>query len=255
MRRWLVGSGLAATGCALAFACASTEPVANDHDASTADYETDADTDAEIDATSSTACEPHAFSGPTRYVPPHPWHRDACSPTAVEAFVSACADGDAAACDAFAKRDPTCFGCAVTPESERTWGAFVVLEGGYLDPNVTGCIANALGDLSDDGCGAAHGRLRHCGERACRGCFPVADAKAHEAFEACVARDEAARICVDELASYRAKCAGHTQPQPDDPTYPCLGIGLTRAALFRDYVTAFCTADADADAGADAATD
>lgn len=250
MRRWLVGSGVAATGCALAFACASTEPAANAVDAGDAAMDSvsapDAEAEAEVDAASPAACAPHAFSGPTRYVPPRPWHQAACSPAAVEAFVSACAHGDAAACDAFAKREPTCFACAVTPESERTWGAFVVFEGGYLDPNVTGCIANALGDLSDDGCGAARGRLRHCGERACRGCFPVSDAKAYEAFEACVARDDAAKICADDLAGYRAKCAGHVDPRPDDPTYPCLGVGLTRDALFRDYVTAFCTAEADA---------
>lgn len=253
MRRWVMLLGVATTASVLVFACSEDAFFVDGGDAG--DAEPDRAAPPPPDATmedAPIACEPHAFSGPTRYVPPRPWHQDACNPMQVEGFLTACRGGTSVTCDAYASQNPTCFGCAVTAESERSWGAFVVFEGGYFNLNVTGCVANALGDLSDEGCGAARGRLRHCGERSCRGCLPVSDTTSYQAFEACIVRDEAAKICDEELAAYTAKCAGHLDPKPTDPTYPCFGVGLSEEALFRYYLTAFCTAEVDA---GDAATD
>lgn len=238
---------------ALVGACSSSEPSAPGSDAGADAVEARATIrDSGVEEVGP-VCEPQAVDRPSRYVPPNPWHQPACSPAQVKGFFSSCLRIETSVCEAFAKQNPTCFACAQTHETAPTWGAFVLFEGGYFNANYSGCYANALGDLSANGCGAASARLSDCATRACRSCLPAANQEAYERFHACSNRKEIAKICATEIASFNVKCADHLEPAvPGDPLYPCVGSPTaTDEEFYESYLTLFCTPEVDAgvDAG------
>lgn len=199
------------------------------------------------DAGPTLACVPTAFSGPPRFVPSRSWHRDACTAAQVAAYVKACLESETDVCEAFAKANPTCFACAESDEKAADWGPIVIFANGtYFEENFAGCIANALGDLSANGCGGARARFEECRRAACRGCLPILTQADYDAFSRCGTKREIQKICVTEVADIATKCAGHTDPAPDDPVFPCLGIGLDSNAYFQAYVAMFCSAAVDA---------
>jgi hypothetical protein len=200
-------------------------------------------------------CVPTAFSTPARFVPSRPWHQDACTPAQVAGYVRSCLESSSDVCGAFAKQNPTCFACAETDERAAEWGPIVIFaNGSYFEENFAGCIANALGDLSKDGCGGSQAQFEECRREACRGCLPIETQEDYDDFAKCGAKKDITKVCSTQLAQINVKCSDHLNPSPNDPVMPCLGIGLDSTAYFRQYVSLFCTAASPTDAG-DASTD
>lgn len=200
------------------------------------------------------ACVPTAFAGTARFVPSRRWHRDACTPAQVAGYVRSCLESSSDVCAAFAKQNPTCFECAETDEREPEWGPIVIFaNGSYFEENFAGCIANALDDLSQNGCGGSQAQFEECRREACRGCLPIETQEDYDEFARCGGKKDITKVCATELARINVKCAEHLTPGPADPVLPCLGIGLDSTEYFRQYVSLFCTA-ATPDAG-DASTD
>ncbi|MBS2011631.1 MAG: hypothetical protein JST00_01860 [Deltaproteobacteria bacterium] len=248
--------GLAALGAVVA--CSSSEPPGSvDPPEERDDAATDAPppkVDAGADATSLT-CSPGALSGPPRFVPSRKWRQDACTPTQVAGYVKSCLESSTSVCATWAKQNPTCFACAETDETAPEWGPIVIFaNGSYFEENFAGCVANALGDRSKDGCGAAQAQFEECRRDACRGCLPIVTQEDYDAFATCGRKRDLAKVCAEPLARIDVACAAHLDPKPDDPVWPCLGVGLGGAAYFEAYVSLFCTAAPPPDAG-DASTD
>jgi hypothetical protein len=113
----------------------------------------------------------------------------------------------------------------------------------YFEENFAGCIANALGDRSQQGCGAAQAQFEECRRAACRGCMPILTQEDYDDFAKCGARKDIGKICAAQIANINVKCAGHLDPAPDDPIIPCMGLGLTGEQYFERYVSLFCMPD------------
>lgn len=257
MRRILALAALVmASSFTFAFACSSTDSTGESPDAAV-DAEPDRRSppkDAGMDEVAP-VCAPQPTTRPSKYVPPRPWHQPACEPAQVKGFMDSCYFGGEAVCQAFIKQNPACAACAHSREGDATWGALVIYDGNYFNANVPGCVANALGDLSAGGCGAAMARLIDCASQACRSCLPIADQAGYDRFDACWDEKEVGTICAEDIARYNVKCAGHTKPEPADPTYLCYGVGLpSDEAYYESYVSMFCTPETDGglDGGADA---
>jgi hypothetical protein len=121
----------------------------------------------------------------------------------------------------------------------------VVFENGsYLDYNFSGCFANALGDTSPTGCGAAAALYDDCAHLACRGCKPIQSQADYSRYYACFKEPGVATVCVSELASFNAKCGDYFSPSPSNPVEICQrGVP--------ELIALFCTAlpDGGDDAG------
>lgn len=239
---------------ALVFACSSSESVAESPDAGDAEADRRSPPrDAGVEEVAP-SCEPQPLTRATRYVPPRPWHQPACEPAQVKGYVKSCVFGSDSVCQAFFNQNPGCAACAETREAESTWGALVVYEGGYSNTNFAGCVANALGDLSPDGCGAAMARVVDCASHACRSCLPVTTQDEYDRFDACSDEKKVGDICAEDIARMNVKCAGHTKADQASPTYPCYAVGLSNEAYVEHFVSLFCTVPTDGglDAGPDA---
>lgn len=257
MRRLLSSIALSgATAFSLVTACSSTEshhtPIAPEARADT--EEAAAQIDTGVDA-GSNACAPQPLAGAARFVPSKRWYQDKCTPAQVANYVRSCLESSSDKCADFAKQNPACFACAETDEKAAEWGAIVIFaNGSYFEENFAGCIANSLGDLSKDGCGGSRAQFEECRREACRGCLPIATQEDYDEFASCGAKKDIAKVCAKEIAQITVKCADHIDPEPDDPTVPCLGVGLDSTTYFRQYVSLFCGAAPASDAG-DASSD
>lgn len=203
------------------------------------------------------ACEPTALDGPPKWTPPLPRTPDACSPAEVEGYVQSCLyDFDTPAiCEAFKKQNPTCAACLDSNDGDPRWGALVFFrQRMYFDFNYGGCVAHVLGDDSEEGCGAAEGRIRECERMACRGCVNGSSKSEREALFACIRSQQMRTICAAEIAKWNVACADYVKPTPDDPLAACFTIGNeTLEDQVRRYLTSWCSVPVDA--GADALTD
>lgn len=257
MKRLLSSIALSgATAFGLVTACSSTEspPATIEPEARADTEEASTQVDTGVDA-GAAVCAPTPFAGSARFVPSRAWHQDKCTAAQVAGYVRSCLESSSDVCAEYAKQNPACFACAETDEKAAEWGAIVIFaNGSYFEENFAGCVANALGDRSKDGCGGSQAQFEECRREACRGCLPIETQDDYDDFASCGAKKDITKVCARELAQIGVKCVGHIDPAPDDPIMPCLGEGLDSTEYFRQYVALFCSAAPAGDAG-DASTD
>ncbi|MGH7293963.1 MAG: hypothetical protein ACRELB_03470 [Polyangiaceae bacterium] len=105
---------------------------------------------------------------------PETWKQNVCSTAQITAFYSACLTPpiSATACDAFVQANGTCAPCLQSQDTDPTSSAMVWHEQmKYWTVNVAGCIAQATGDPSGAGCGAAYGAAIACRQSSCNACW------------------------------------------------------------------------------------
>ena len=124
---------------------------------------------------------------------------------------------DTTLCDAYKQQNPECFACIDSSDTDQTWGPVVRFANrSYREGNNSGCLANALGETGDAGCGAAYGAYEDCRRIACRGCLPITSQAAYEALDRCGLKQEISKICaapvadtVVLLSDTHARCTTH----------------------------------------------
>lgn len=105
---------------------------------------------------------------------PEPWKQGVCTATQIGDFYTACLTPpiSATACQAFVQANGTCAPCLQSQETDPTSSAIVWHEKmAYWTVNVAGCIAQAMGDPSGAGCGAAYGDAIACRQASCNACW------------------------------------------------------------------------------------
>jgi hypothetical protein len=163
------------------------------------------------DATVGGICDPPATVTYTKvWQAPHP-HQAACSQANIDLFRKVClgtqADGGAA-CKAFTgtAAGKTCEDC-ILPSTGTLLGPLVAT-GGFVSPNIAGCIALQQGTQADGaGCAGASLYLTECHAAACGACAKDVNTTTDDINAcdtaadtgACVAEATAA-TCVDQLA-------------------------------------------------------
>lgn len=105
---------------------------------------------------------------------PETWKQGVCTATQISGFYSACLNPpiSAAACQAFVQANGSCAPCLQSQDTDATSAAVVWHEQmKYWTVNVAGCIAEAMGDPSGTGCGAAYGAAIACRQDSCNACW------------------------------------------------------------------------------------
>jgi hypothetical protein len=105
---------------------------------------------------------------------PESWKQGVCTATQISAFYAACLTPpiSATACQGFVQANSTCAPCLQSQETDPTSAAIVWHEQmAYWTVNVAGCIAEAMGDPSGTGCGAAYGAAIACRQDSCNACW------------------------------------------------------------------------------------
>jgi hypothetical protein len=105
---------------------------------------------------------------------PEAWKQNVCSATQISGFYTACLTPpiSGAACTAFVQANATCAPCLQSQDTDATSAAIVWHEQmKYWTVNVAGCIAEAMGDPSGTGCGAAYGAAIACRQSSCNACW------------------------------------------------------------------------------------
>jgi len=105
---------------------------------------------------------------------PEAWKQNVCSMTQISGFYTACLTPpiSSAACQAFVQANGTCAPCLQSQETAATAAAVVWHEQDrYWTVNVAGCIAQATGDATTAGCGAAYGAAIACRQSSCNACW------------------------------------------------------------------------------------
>lgn len=101
---------------------------------------------------------------------PSPFGQTSCSPAQVEAILSCYLDpnADPTFCSAVNadKTNQPCGDCLITPDTAKALGPIVV-HGTVGSVNQSGCLANASGDTTSNGCGAHLEALGDCLSAAC----------------------------------------------------------------------------------------
>lgn len=251
LRALVLAAAFTSIGAGAVLACSTTpdavQRALEDVDAS--DGTSARGDDADADANAVDACAPRAFDGSPVWVPPRPFHQPACTSAEVTEFVAACYSSSASSrkCKAFKARSAGCAACILSTDRDPARGPIVYFENDtYQEPNYTGCWANALGDISPTGCGAAAGFYDHCGHLACAGCKPLDTREAVDAFFACFRQPGVADVCTSARDNFNEKCSDYFAQSPDNPVEICAGT-------VPEIIALFCTAPPDGgDAGDDA---
>lgn len=122
-----------------------------------------------------TICNPQSVSGFTpKWTPPEPWKQKSCSSTQISGFYAACLTPpiSAQACGAFVQANGACATCLQSQDTDTTAAAIVWHEHeAYWTVNIAGCIANAMGDATGTGCGAAYSAAIACRQQSCNACW------------------------------------------------------------------------------------
>ena len=171
--------------------------------------------DATAPATSSPTSQPAACglgSAPPAetWVAPHA-PVAACDDAEIEGYREACLQADTAipiACQQFTQEHADCAEC-IFPSADGAPAGALLPRAGRIAPNVGGCIADALDDPSDTGCGAREQAARDCLDEVCADCSDSCRAVAREG----VCADLVLRSC-PELAG-AASCALHGGPDEE----------------------------------------
>ncbi len=164
---------------------------------------------------------------------------------------------DDAACKTFfnSSANKACVGCGYTSTSSAKLGA-IVSNNTSVAVNYAGCVAQKLGDVTANGCGAKVQAAALCRDEACVDACPVPDDDTGKAFEAFLKCQDDAATSVCQSYADAAACADDALSDggvaadcnPDTTDFG------ERAAI---YVELFCgglASDAGTDGGSDAAT-
>lgn len=176
---------------------------------------------------------------------------DACdgSLELVNQFFAACLGTHASTgdCNDFRQEHPDCASCIVSPESASSYGP-VVEHGGFVTPNVGGCIeveVEATPDAGSAALGCAHAvqALEGCELAACEANCPVTDTASLAQFQGCSSAVDAMGCSTFAAA---AQC-----------TAPDAGAGVPPICLTADFgsfydavVPLFCLPPLPVEAGA-----
>jgi hypothetical protein len=143
-------------------------------------------------------CPPRAVTAPAiTWIPPHPLHSNACTPSDAAAIVSCILDGQS--CNVLVT--VACRTCAVSGDTTPSSAALIVHDqsaGRAPELNIAGCVGAASGDPSLAGCGAKLAAKDACIASACAGCTAPADAQS-------CSTQATATVCA--AASADAQCA------------------------------------------------
>lgn len=105
---------------------------------------------------------------------PEAWKQNVCTAAQISGFYAACLTPpiSGTACTAFVQANATCAPCLQSQDTDATSSAIVWHEQmKYWTVNVAGCIAQAMGDPSGSGCGAAYGDAIQCRQASCNACW------------------------------------------------------------------------------------
>jgi hypothetical protein len=120
-------------------------------------------------------CDPASVASYTpSWQPPEAWKQGVCTSTQIGDFYAACLTPpiSKATCDAFAQANASCAPCLQSQETDPKAGAVVWHEQmKYWTVNVAGCIAQATGDVTPSGCGAAYAAAIACRQASCNACW------------------------------------------------------------------------------------
>ena len=98
------------------------------------------------------------------------FYQGVCAPADLDKFRASCLGSDASAC---AKAvSPDCAKCLATDETADVYGA-VIVHKGWVELNLPGCVANAMGDPTGVRCAAAMQAVDLCDLAACSANCPV----------------------------------------------------------------------------------
>lgn len=154
-------------------------------------------------------CDPQSVASfQPKWTPPEAWKQNVCSGTQISAFYVACLTPPIAkaTCDAFvsAAANTSCAACLQTADSDATAGAVVWHEShAYWTVNVAGCVAQATGDPSGQGCGASYSAAIACRQASCNACWAgQGKTTTFQQFSAC------------EQAAGTSTCSSYAQAVP-----------------------------------------
>jgi hypothetical protein len=120
-------------------------------------------------------CDPASVASYTpSWQPPEAWKQNLCTTTQIGGFYAACLTPPISktTCDAFVQANANCAPCLQSQETDPTASAVVWHEQmRYWTVNVAGCIAQADGDVSATGCGAAYAAAIACRQASCNACW------------------------------------------------------------------------------------
>ena len=177
---------------------------------------------------------------------PSTFYEDVCTTDQAATIAGCIASGPTSACKTFFA-DPTnaaCLRCAYTDTSSTKLGAVIAYKDELIDVNYADCFANAEGDLTADGCGAAIQARQFCTLAACARCNTTTSAGVVAAQGCAIAAEEAPgckdytdqSVCEYDLLNGPGKIC----------RIPASG-GLGAAA--NKYINLFCGKNPIADAG------
>ena len=179
LKKWMTVVGCAGITSAIAFGCSSSSSTTTPDDGGTVVVDSGKkDAPSTIDSGNNDGggdiCTPPATVTYTKsWKAPHA-HQSACSQANIDLFRKVClgtqADGGAA-CKSFTgtAAGKACEECII-PSTGTALGALLVT-GGFVSPNIAGCIAIAQGTVADGaGCASASLYLSECRAVACGAC-------------------------------------------------------------------------------------
>jgi hypothetical protein len=241
LKKWMMVVGCAGFVSAIAFGCSSsTTSSTPDDDGGTTVVDSGKrdtgggtiDTGAGGDSGGDICTPPPTVTYTKAWHAPHP-HQDACSQANIDLFRKVClgtqADGGAA-CKSFTgtAAGKACEEC-ILPSTGTALGALLAT-GGFVSPNIAGCIAIAQGTVADGaGCASASLNLSECRAVACGACAKDAntttdlinacDTAADQG--ACTAESTAAG-CLDQLADAGGAAGACLAGTDFDSTYSAI---------------------------------
>jgi hypothetical protein len=260
LKKCLTVVGIAGFVSALAFGCSSsstTNGTTDDGGSSSGEAGVKKDSGGLADTGAGEAggdiCTPPATVTYTKtWKAPHA-HQNACNQANIDLFRKVClgsqSDGGAA-CKAFTATaaGKTCEECII-PSTGTALGALLVT-GGFVSPNIAGCIAIAQGTVADGaGCASASLYLNECRAVACNACAKDANTTT-DMINACdtaadqgaCAAESTAAGCLDGLADAGGAAGA------------CLG-GTDFDSTYSAIVPIFCLDNGSGDGGSDAPAD
>jgi hypothetical protein len=145
---------------------------------------------------------------------PEAWKQNVCSATQISGFYAACLTPpiDATACKTFVQQNGSCASCLQSQETDAKAAAVVWHEQErYWTVNVAGCIAQATGDASPTGCGAAYAAAIACRQASCDACWAgVGTTSTFQQFNDCE-QQAGQSTCQTYAAAVPDKCGDLTK--------------------------------------------
>jgi len=258
LKKWMTVVGCAGITSAIAFGCSSSSSTTTPDDGGTVVVDSGKkDAPSTIDSGNNDGggdiCTPPATVTYTKsWKAPHA-HQSACSQANIDLFRKVClgtqADGGAA-CKSFTgtAAGKACEECII-PSTGTALGALLVT-GGFVSPNIAGCIAIAQGTVADGaGCASASLYLNECRAVACNACAKDANTTT-DMINACdtaadqgaCSAESTAAGCLDGLADAGGAAGA------------CLG-GTDFDSTYSAIVPIFCLDNGSGDGGSDAPAD